>query len=294
MNNIWNNLKHPILALAPMEEVTDTVFRRVMMDTGRPSVMFTEFTNCEGVNSIGQARVIHRLEYMEPEKPLIAQVWGITPEDYYKTAKLILEMGFDGLDINMGCPVKKVIQQGACSALIKNHNLAKEIVAATKEGLDGKIPLSIKTRIGFNTIDTEKWCGFVLSELKPDALTIHGRTVKEKSSVANHWEEIKKVVEIKNSLGLDLPIIGNGDVLSLSEAHELISEYGLDGAMIGRGVFSNPWIFNSNYKSDKEGKIWKLVNDIWQEVTVIERLETLKKHVDLYQNTGEIEENISH
>lgn len=271
------------MALAPMEEVTDTVFRRVMMETGRPSVMFTEFTNCEGINSVGQARVIHRLEYTKSEKPLIAQVWGVTPEDYYKTAKLVVELGFDGMDINMGCPVKKVIKQGACSALIKNHTLAKEIVEATRKGLDNKIPLSIKTRIGFNNIDTENWCGFILSDLQPDALTIHGRTVKELSKVPNHWEEIAKVIEIKKQLNLTLPILGNGDVVSLLQAQDLIHKYDLDGVMIGRGVFANPWIFNPLYRQDEQGRIWKLVQEQWELISVQERLATLKKHVDLYQ-----------
>jgi nifR3 family TIM-barrel protein len=282
VKNIWTKLQSPIFALAPMEEVTDTVFRRVILELGRPSIMFSEFTNCEGVNSIGQARVIHRLEYTDSEKPLIAQVWGITPEDYYKTAKLIVELGFDGLDINMGCPVKKVIRQGACSALIKNPTLAKEIVAATREGLDNKIPLSIKTRIGFDHIQTEQWCGFVLSQLRPDALTIHGRTVKEQSKVANHWQEIGKVVELKKQLGLDTVILGNGDIHSLHQGNEMISQYGLDGVMIGRGVFTNPWIFDPDYKQDKDGKVWRLINQNWEPVTIAQRLDTLKYHVDLY------------
>jgi tRNA-dihydrouridine synthase len=267
-----------------MEEVTDTVFRRIMISTGRPDVMFSEFTNCEGVNSIGQAKVIHRLEYTDLERPLIAQVWGITPQDYLRTAELVVELGFDGLDINMGCPVRKIIQQGACSALIKNPSLAQEIVAATRQGLAGKIPLSIKTRIGFNSIATTDWCGFVLQQLRPDALTIHGRTVKEQSKVANHWDEIGKVVELKKANNLDTIILGNGDISSLSRAHELITKYDLDGVMIGRGVFGNPWIFNPDYRSTQQGHIEQLIQGQWQDISLLHRLQTLKQHVDLYQS----------
>jgi tRNA-dihydrouridine synthase len=202
-SNFWQELPTPFWILAPMEDVTDTVFRRVIAHCGRPHVFFTEFASVEGIQSVGQAKVMHRFRYHEEERPLVAQVWGITPEDYYNTAKMVVEMGFDGMDINMGCPVKKVIAQGACSALIKNPSLAKEIVQASKEGLANKIPLSIKTRIGFNKIQTEEWIGFLLNETKPAALTIHGRTVKEESKAPCHWDEIGKGVEINNQLKRD-------------------------------------------------------------------------------------------
>jgi nifR3 family TIM-barrel protein len=271
MTSFWHSLKKPILALAPMEDVTDTVFRQVIAACGRPDVMFTEFTSVEGIQSVGQAKVIHRLQYTENERPLVAQIWGVTPQDYFKTGMLVKELGFDGLDINMGCPVKNVIKQGACSALIKNPSLAKEIICAAKEGVGPNIPVSVKTRIGFKTIQTEEWIGFLLRECSPEVLTIHGRTVAEASKVPVHWEEIQKAVEIKKQLGSQTLIIGNGDILSLSEAHEKATQYGLDGIMIGRGVFQNPWIFNSDI-------------DINQ-VTVQKRLETLLFHIQLYEQT---------
>ena len=201
-NNFWrqsileNNL---ITILAPMEDVTDSVFRRVVSHCGRSKVFFTEFTNVEGLGSVGRQKLIHRLNYEAIEKPIVAQIWGITPEDYYNAAKLVLELGFDGLDINMGCPVKNVIKQGACSALINNPSLANEIVMATKEALADQIPLSIKTRIGFDDIQTQAWIGFLLETCEPQALTIHGRTVKEESKVPCHFEEIGKVVQINNN-----------------------------------------------------------------------------------------------
>ncbi len=196
--NFWKTLPKNFSVLAPMEDVTDTVFRQVIIQAGRPDVLFTEFCNVEGVQSVGQARVIHRLKYnAKIERPIVAQVWGKTPEDYYKTAKLILELGFDGMDINMGCPVKKVIALGACSALINDHQKASEIIQACQRALGGKIPLSVKTRIGFNTIDTENWLGFLLTQ-NLQAITVHGRTVKEQSSVPNHYNQIAQVVRMRD------------------------------------------------------------------------------------------------
>jgi nifR3 family TIM-barrel protein len=267
--NFWDRLPKTFLVLAPMEDVTDTVFRQIVSRCGKPDVMFTEFTNCEGAQSVGQAKVVKRLKYTEKERPLVAQIWGISPEDYYKTAILIKELGFDGIDINMGCPVKKIIKQGACSALIKNPNLALEIVQATKEGAQS-LPLSIKTRIGFNTIETESWIGFLLEKCSPAALTIHGRTVKEGSRVPCHWDEIAKVVTINQRLGGKTKIIGNGDVKTRQQALELADLYDLDGIMIGRGIFENLWLFGPNAK---------------EEVTFATKLNTLMVHLDLFETT---------
>lgn len=283
MTNFWQNLKTPITVLAPMEEVTDTVFRQIILDCGRPSVLFTEFTSCEGVQSVGQAKVIHRLKYSEVERPIVAQVWGITPEDYLKTAKLVVELGFDGMDINMGCPVKKVIKQGACSALIKNPNLAKEIILATREGLGGKIPLSIKTRIGFSGIQTEEWCGFLIRECSPDALTVHGRTVKEESKVPCHWDEIGKVVKIRNSLSSSTIVIGNGDVQSLQEINQKVQEYGVDGVMAGRGILKNPWLFNPEVLTNSEG--FQYFSASGEVIDKNLKIQTLLKHLHLWKAT---------
>lgn len=277
------------MVLAPMEDVTDTVFRRVVLETGGiPDLMFTEFTNVEGVQSRGREHVIHRLKYIEEERPLIAQIWGITPEDYYNTAKYILELGYDGIDINMGCPVKKIIKKGACSALIKNPALAKEIVLAVKEGVSEKIPTSIKTRIGFNSINTEEWITFLLKECQPEALTVHGRTVKEMSSVPNHWEEIAKISLIREQYSPNTIILGNGDVMSLIEAYKKAEENNLDGIMIGRGIFHNPWLFNENLEYntiDKNIKInllkyhLKLWNEEWGQ---IKNFAMLKRFIKIY------------
>ncbi len=264
MQSFWQQLPKPFFVLAPMEEVTDTVFRRIISSCGRPDVMVTEFTSVEGLASeIGRSKVIHRLQYTTEEQPLVAQIWGITPEHYYQAGVYAREQGFAGLDINMGCPVKKVIKQGACSALIKNPQLASDIIQAAKEGA-GDIPVSVKTRIGFGEIQTEEWIGFLLQH-KLSALTVHGRTVKELSDYPAHWDEIGKVIELRNQAKLDTVIIGNGDITSYQQGLAMAEQYKVDGIMIGRGVFHNPWIFNPDIDHNTlstEIKVQKLIEHI--------------------------------
>lgn len=200
MKNFWKDLPRPFFILAPMEDVTDIVFRGIVRkaNNGMPQVLFTEFTNCDGICSIGQPRVIHRLKYDPSERPIVAQIWGKTPLNYEETSRLCLELGFDGIDINMGCPEKSVIKQGACSALINNQPLAKEIIEACKRGTSGQIPISVKTRIGFKKIQTDEWIGFLLRQ-DIQALTVHGRTVAGSDEPAN-WNEIKKCIHIRDSI----------------------------------------------------------------------------------------------
>lgn len=273
MRNFWQDLPKPFFALAPMEDVTDTVFRRIVASCGRPDVFFTEFTSVDGLNSIGYEYLAKRLQSTKDEHPLIAQIWGVKPENYFRAGKMLVEMGFDGVDINMGCPVKDVVKLGVCSALIKNQPLAKEIIQATKEGIQSaneKIPVSVKTRIGFNTIQTEEWLGFLLNQ-DLDALTVHGRTAKEQSKVPAHWDEIAKAAEVRNEKKLSTAIIGNGDVMSRAEALQKVVETGVDGIMIGRGIFHDPWLFNKAHFGDK--------------VSFKEKLEKMKEHILLFEST---------
>ena len=274
--SFWDKLKPGFTVLAPMEDVTDTVFRQVIMKAGRPDVFFTEFTNCEGMQSIGSDLIARRLKYSEIEKPIVAQIWGIKPEDYYKTTKKIVDLGFDGVDINMGCPVKNVIKQGACSALINNPSLAKEIYQAVKEGTQNKMPVSIKTRIGYNTIQTVDWLGFLMRECKGlSALTIHGRTVKEESTAPCHYDEIAKVVKLRQEIFISQKkkasplIIANGDILNLQQGDSLVKELGVDGIMIGRGVFHNPYVFNRTKTN----------------ITLKDRFDLLNYHLELWEDT---------
>jgi nifR3 family TIM-barrel protein len=274
--NFWQTTGRPIIALAPMEDVTDTVLRELLLgltDPGALHVVMTEFVSTDGlVHKKARNRVIHRLQVTPEERQLlkeknvkiVAQIWGNTPENYQQVAKEITEeMDFDGIDINMGCPVPKVVARGCCSGLIGNPSLAKEIIHATKESTH--LPVSVKTRIGLKTIATEEWIGHVL-ETKPAALTIHGRTQKQMTQGPAIWEEIAKAARLRDQLGLDLPILGNGDILSIKEARSKCEEFGLEGAMIGRGIFENPWLFMEEQR----------------ERTKEEKLELLWKHTELF------------
>ncbi len=265
----WKNLKNPIFALAPMGNVADTVFRQVVAHCSKPDIFYTEFTNVEGLFSEGKNTVKERLQFTEAERPIIAQVWGRTPENYLKAAKMIQELKFDGIDINMGCPSRNVIKSGSCSFLIKDLKLAEEIIKAVKEGA-GDLPVSVKTRIGFDKVMTEEWIGFLLKQ-GLDEITVHGRTAKQKPGTPADWNEIAKVVKMRDEMGLDTVILGNGDVKNLKDAKDRVKKYKVDGVMIGRAAVNNPWIFNE--KMPENG------------ATKEQRIETLKLHCELFIKT---------
>ncbi len=269
----WSKLPKPILILAPMEDVTDTVFRRIVASCAPPDVYFTEFTNVEGLLSRGSTIVAQRLQYTDVERPLVAQIWGNKPDAFYQVARMLVDRGFDGIDINMGCPVKDVVNQGSGGGLCETPDLAREIVAAVKRGVaeTGKIiPISVKTRIGKNKIITEPWAEALLS-CDIDALTVHGRTVKEQSAVPAHWDEIGKVVKLRDAMGKKTIIIGNGDVVDYADGLEKVKTYGVDGVMIGRGIFHNMWAFEKAMVSHTP--------------TQAERFALMKKHVQLFDAT---------
>jgi tRNA-dihydrouridine synthase len=267
--NFWQTLEKPFFILAPMEDVTDTVLRQVIARYGKPTVFFTEFTNVEGMFSKGEKHVVHRLQYTEIERPLVAQIWGSQPENFSKAASKLIAMGFSGVDLNMGCPAQGPVGRGVCSGLMNNRPQAKEIIEATKEGAAGIIPVSVKTRLGFRTIDFD-WIQFIL-EQKPAVLTVHLRTVSERSKVPAHWDKLKTVVEMRDALSRETLIVGNGDIKSLNEARQKVAEAGADGAMIGRGIFDNPYLFSGNITlSDK---------------TPEEKMRLLLDHMQLWQDT---------
>jgi len=269
MNNIWTKLNKPILVKAPMENVTDTVFRQMITNCGKPDLFFSEFINCDGLASIGLPHVIHLLKYTPQEKPIIAQIWGNNPENYKIAIPIITKMGFDGIDINMGCPERNVVAKGCCSGLINNPILAKKLYSIAKQSAP-LLPISIKTRIGYNRINTSEWIGFLL-ELKPAAITIHARTVKEMSKVPAHWDEIGVAVQIRNKMKSKTLIIGNGDVKSRQEAIQLSKTYGVDGVMIGRGIFQNIWLYDKNKQLDQ--------------ITPKEKISLLIRHILLFDKT---------
>jgi tRNA-dihydrouridine synthase len=279
--DFFASLPKPFFVLAPMDDVTDTVFRRIVASCAPPDLYFTEFVNVDGLQSPGRPKLLKKLRFTSEEQPLIAQIWGLKPENFYKTAQQLAdgtfarELGlpedvkYAGVDLNMGCPEKTVVRNGACSALINDRELAKEIIEATREGLGGKLPLSVKTRLGYSQID-QAWLEFLL-EQKLNMLTIHGRTRKEMSKVPAHWGAIGETVKIRNELSPGTLIVGNGDVDSHQQGLELADRHGLDGVMIGRGVFHDPYLF-----SEKSP---------WPSLAPEQRIELYRRHVQLFAET---------
>jgi tRNA-dihydrouridine synthase len=285
--NFWKDLKKPVFTLAPMEDVTDTVFREIVLGISDPSclhVLFSEFMSTDGfLHVVGGPKVKHRIQINDSEKELlkktgvklVAQIWGADPEKHARTAKILSEEGeFDGIDINMGCPVKKIVKQGACSALIGNPTLAKEIIYATQEA--STIPVSVKTRIGINKVITEEWIGHLL-ETKPVLITIHGRIQKQQSEGMADWNEVAKAARLRDQLSPETLIHGNGDVMSYEEGLQKAKDFGIDGIMVGRGIFSNPWFFNRQAK----------------EPSPEEKLRLLYTHASLFTQTWTSEKNFA-
>jgi nifR3 family TIM-barrel protein len=267
MANFWQNLPKPFTILAPMDDVTDVVFRTIVNDVCRPNVFFTEFTSSDALCSRGKDNIIHKLKYEENQRPIVAQIWGTNPEFMYEAAKIVQELGFDGIDINMGCPVRAVVRRGAGAGHIEKYENSKDVIDALKRGAP-KLPISVKTRLGIKSIMTDEWISFLL-EQNLDALTIHGRTAKQMSKGEANWEEIGKAVELKNKIAPQTILIGNGDIQSYDQVLEMHQTYGVDGVMIGRGIFSNLWIFEKDKKTH----------------TKEEAISILLNHVDLYTKT---------
>lgn len=277
-HGFWKDIKMPIFALAPMADVTDAAFRRMIAKYGKPDIMWTEFVSCDGICSAGRDVLLQDLRYNESERPIIAQVFGATPEHFYRTALLVQELGFDGIDINMGCPDKNIQKQNAGAKLIQSPALAKKIIAETKRGA-GTMPVSVKTRIGYTKDTLEEWLPNIL-EMEPAAITIHGRTKKEMSDVPAHWDAIARGVEMTHSYysGKERPLVlGNGDVQSIKEAMEKVAQYGVDGVMVGRGMFGTPWFFTDK-EAAKQGKALEP-----KEVSLQEKIRIMIEHSQLFE-----------
>ncbi|HEU5005237.1 MAG TPA: tRNA-dihydrouridine synthase [Candidatus Saccharimonadales bacterium] len=263
------NLTKPFFILAPMDDVTDTVFRQIVADCAKPDLFFTEFVNVDGLQSPGRPHLLPKLLLTDKEKPVIAQVWGLKPDNYYKTTQELKNMGFAGVDINMGCPAKTVVKNGACSALINNKPLAGEIIDAVREAAGSDFPVSVKTRVGFTSVDMS-WPEFLLSK-KLNMLSIHGRTRAEMSKVPANWELIGEIVKMRDALCPSTLIVGNGDVRNRQHGLELIEKYNLDGVMIGRGIFDDPFVFAERSP--------------WSGWTKDQKLNLFKKHIELHVET---------
>ncbi|HLG90718.1 MAG TPA: tRNA-dihydrouridine synthase [Candidatus Saccharimonadales bacterium] len=270
-----DGLTKPFLVLAPMDDVTDTVFRQVIAGLAPPDLYFTEFVNVDGLQSRGREKLLPKLRFSEKERPIIAQIWGIKPENFYKTTKEIIEMGFDGVDLNFGCPIKKIVKGGACAALINNRELASEIIDATREAClpagrrQGAFPVCVKTRVGFTTVDLS-WLEFLLSK-KLDLLSIHGRTAKQLSNIPADWSLIGEVRKMRDVLCPATLIVGNGDVSNRGQAEELAKKYKLDGVMVGRGIFHDPFLFAKTSP--------------WGNYTKEQKIELFRRHIELFAKT---------
>jgi nifR3 family TIM-barrel protein len=251
-------------ALAPMADVTDFVFREIIAKYGKPDVLWTEFVSADGLaHAKAREKLLIDFKYSERQRPIVAQIFGANSENIRTAAVLVRELGFDGLDINMGCPDRTIEKQGAGAALMKNPKLAQEIIFAAKEGAEN-LPVSVKTRVGYGKDETETWIPTLL-ETGLAALTVHARTRKEMSRVPAQWERIARVVKLAKGTGT--LIIGNGDVLDIEDAKAKALATGADGVMFGRAIFGNPWLFNLNKK----------------EITTEDKLRVMVEHTKLFE-----------
>ena len=268
-----------------MADVTDAAFRRIITKYGKPDVFWTEFVSADGLCSEGgREALMIDLQYTEAERPIVAQIFGSKPENIKQAAALIQELGFDGIDINMGCPDKTIEKQGAGAAHIKNPALAREIIRAAKEGAPN-LPVSVKTREGYNKNEIETWIPELLKE-DIAALIIHARTRKEMSKVLARWEDVKRVVEIVRASGKDTLVIGNGDVIDTDDGLKKAKESGADGVMIGRGIFGNPWLFSGHVPTIEEKlKVMVEHTKLFEELLGKQKnFAIMKKHYKAYVN----------
>lgn len=270
-DNFWRDLPRPFFILAPMEEVTDVVFRHVVSEAARPDVFFTEFTNSESYcHPEGKKSVRGRLTFTEDEQPIVAHIWGDKPEYFRQMSIGMAELGFRGIDINMGCPVPNVTQHGKGSGLICRPEVAAELIQAAKAG---GLPVSVKTRLGFTEVD--EWHDWLTHILKQDIanLSIHLRTREEMSKVAAHWELIPEIKKLRDEVAPDTLLTINGDIPDRQTGLKLAQQYGIDGVMIGRGIFHNPFAFEKEPK-DHSSK---------------ELLDLLRLHMDLHDKYSGLE-----
>ena len=305
--NFWEKLPTPFFVLAPMADVTDAAFRRMIAKysahkradgtIGGPDVMWTEFVSADGLvraTPEGREKLMADLVYDATERPIVAQLFSSDEGHMEYAANLCRELGFDGVDINMGCPDRSIEKQGCGSAMIRNPESAAKIIRAAKKGAKsdemGGIPVSVKTRLGYNRDQLEEWLPFLLSE-EPATVVVHGRTRKEMSKVPARWERIGRAVEIRNEIqkGSEFKtrIIGNGDVLSLMDARRKALLSGADGVMLGRAIFGNPWLFHPDLTVESiplKDRLSVMLEhtELFVELLPFKNLAVMKKHYKAY------------
>lgn len=253
-----------------MEQVTDAAYRYIIAKYGKPDLMYTEFTSADGLCSEGRPRLLPDLWYHNDQRPIFCQLFGRRPETLRQAAEFVATLGFDGIDINMGCPEKNVVRSGAGAGLIQNPELAKDCLRALQDGAPN-LPITVKTRIGYGPYDREiliEWVNHLL-EVEPAVITLHLRTKKEMSKVPAKWSEAEVAVGVRNEKGSKSLIFGNGDVRDCNHARELAEQTGVDGIMLGRAIYGNPWLFSKTTKRD--------------ELSITQRLHVMLEHGCLYE-----------
>lgn len=261
--------------VAPMADVTDIAFRTMIAKYSKPygpDVMWTEFVSANGLCSPGREVLKRDLEFTDIERPIVAQLFTAEPDKMREAAKLCRELGFDGIDINMGCPDKSIEKQGSGAAHMRDWRNAQKVIRAAQE-VAGDIPVSVKTRLGFNKIEFMEWLPKIL-ECNVPVITVHLRTRKEMSKVPAHWELMNDVVKLVREMTGELKdggtlVLGNGDIVSVKDGKEKAKASGCDGVMIGRGIFGTPWFFDQ--EAYENGK------------TTRDRLAMLIEHTKLFE-----------
>lgn len=271
--------KEPFFVLAPMDDVTDVVFRQVVADCASPDVFFTEFVNVDGLCSRGRDNLIHKL-LINPhtDTHIIAQIWGKNPQNFKTVASELVDMGFHGVDLNMGCPQKNEVKNGCCSALINDRELAGSMIRATQEGAAGRIPVSVKCRLGWNEIDLS-WHEYLLG-FELDMLSIHMRTRQEMSKVPAHWDVLPQIVALRDRISPKTKIVLNGDIIDRAHGLDVAAQTGADGIMIGRGVFKNPYVFAKD--------------NPWEDMDKAIKTDHYRRHVQLFIDTWKGERKNPH
>lgn len=291
MQSFWNGLRRPFFVMAPLADVTDPAWRKLVATCGKPDVFWTEFVSADGLYHTREIAklpdadnpLMRDLAYSKEERPIVAQLFSSSPEMMAYGAKLVEKLGFDGLDINMGCPDKGIERQGCGSAMIKTPEVAQAVIRAAQAATT--LPVSVKTRVGYNQESLDDWLPALL-ETKPAAITLHLRTRKEMSLVPANWELMKKAVAIRNSIAPEALLIGNGDVKDLDDAKTKVAESGADGVMLGRGMFGNPWVFSGRKSEDtplalKLAALVTLARD-FENLRPKKNFAILKKHIKAF------------
>ena len=295
MESFWKSLKRPFFVLAPMADVTDPAFRRLISEYQSAQVMWTEFVSADGLYYTREKKgmpddenpLMRDLQFTDAERPIVAQFFSSKPEMIRYASKLAAELGFDGVDVNMGCPDSSIEKQGAGAAMMKTPALVADIVAAMREGVaDAGRPemgVSVKTRIGYNKEEIDSWIPVVLSA-RPDALTVHLRTRKEMSKVPAHWEHMERIRVLRDTLAPEVRLLGNGDVADIADARAKIEATGIDGVMLGRGIFGAPWLFKEGYVPTEKEKLEALVRlaRYFEDLHPGKSFYILKKHVKAF------------